>query len=326
MHILKKFTQLSYQERRQIYTGLCEGRSKQEIAKILERPTSAVTREIRRNSDHIGYLYPGEAHQMAINRKNKNKPKIGKNEDLKNYIIEMLTEQRWSPRIIASAWSLEHPDAKISAEAIYQWIYGEDGEALNLKKLLIRAHKKRGFSRRAKKPIIKNRVSVHERPSNINLRSEFGHYECDLIFNSGSQSKNVCTLTERVTRHATLIRNESKHTQTVLDSLIQHITETGMFVKSITFDNGSEFAGHMRLKEMGIETYFCDPGSPWQKGSGENLNGVARRYLPFEVDAQEITAERVADAAIKLNNMPRPILGYKTPLEAYNQALCGVVR
>lgn len=324
MHILKSFTQLSYHERRQIYTGLCEGRSKREIAKMLGRPPSAVTREVLRNSDHVGYLYAGEAHQMAIDRKNKNEPKISKNEDLKDYIIGKLKEQRWSPKIIAGTWSLKHPDATISAEAIYQWIYSEEGEDLNLKKLLIRAHKKRGFNRRAKKSIIKNRVSVHKRPDHINLRSEFGHYECDLIFNSGSQSKNVCTMVERITRHATLIRNESKHTKTVVGSLIQHIKDTGMVVKSITFDNGSEFSDHTELNAMGIDTYFCDPGSPWQKGGIENLNNVSRRYLPFEEDAHEITSERVADAAFKVNNMPRLILGLKTPLEAYSQALKGM--
>lgn len=260
---------------------------------------------------------------MAIDRKNKNRPKIEKDEELKSFIVEKITEERWSPKAIAGAWRLEHTDTKISAEAIYQWVYSEEGESLNLKKSLIRAHKKRGFNRRVKKSTIKNRVSVHNRPDHINQRSEFGHYECDLIFNSGSQSKNVCTMTERVTRHATLIRNESKHTQTVLDTLIHHITTTGMLVKSITFDNGSEFAGHTRLNDMGIETYFCDPGSPWQKGSAENLNGVARRYLPFEEDAHEITVERVAQAALKLNNMPRAILGFRTPLAAYNQALLG---
>jgi IS30 family transposase len=258
---------------------------------------------------------------MAIDRKNKNKPKIDRDGHLKNYIVEKLIKERWSPRTIAGAWRLENPDTKISTEAIYQWIYSEEGEKLSLKKSLVRARKKRGFSPRSRKSKIKNRVSIHRRPDRINQRSEFGHYECDLIFNSGSQSKNVCTLIERVTRHATLIRNESKHSKTVIGSLIEQIQATGMFIKSITFDNGSEFGDHTQLNELGIETYFCDPGTPSQKGSIENLNGVLRRYLPFEQDAQEITSDRVADAAIKVNNMPRAILGFKTSIDAYNQAL-----
>jgi transposase, IS30 family len=320
---MENFSHLSYQERCQIYRGLCQGLSKGDIAKRLGRTKSTITREVKRNSDHAGYLYPGEAHQMALDRHNKNEPKIDKDPKLKNYIIAKLYE-RWSPRVIAGRWSKEHEDSPISAEAIYQWIYGEIGETLNLKKLLIRARKKRGLKRRPKQPTIKNRVSVNHRPENINQRVELGHFECDLMFNSGSQSKNICTLIERVTRNSILICNESKHTKTVVDALIEHITKTGLVVKSITFDNGSEFAGHTRLNALGIATYFCDPGAPWQKGSIENLNGVARRYVPFAQKSQEITEDYVAKINDKINNMPRAILGFKTPNEVLKESSCFV--
>lgn len=258
---------------------------------------------------------------MALDRHNKNKPKIDKDPELMNYIIAKLHE-RWSPRVIAGRWSKEHKDRPISTEAVYQWIYEENGEALGLKKLLIRARKKRGLIRKPKAITIKNRVSVHARPESINQRSELGHYECDLMFNAGSQSQNVCTFIERVTRRSVLIRNESKHTKTVVDALIEQIEEEGLVVKSITFDNGSEFAGHTKLNELGIETYFCDAGAPWQKGSIENLNGVARRYLPFDQPSQEITRDYVVEVSEKINNMPRAILGFKTPNEALKEATC----
>lgn len=316
------FTQLSYHEREKIYRDQCEGKPQYKIAEELGRSSSTISREIRRNSDHIGYLYAGEAHQKAQERRNKNERKIDKDDDLTAYIIKHLRE-RWSPRTIANKWSQEHSDRKISTEAIYQWIYSEDGEELGLKKLLIRARKKRGLKRKPKTSKIKNRVSVHARPEAINQRSELGHYECDLIFNEGSQSQNICTLIERSTRHTTLIRNESKHTKVVIGALIQHIKSTGMPVKSITFDNGSEFADHERLKkELGIETYFCDPGSPWQKGSIENLNGVSRRHFPFNMPSHEITQPYVEEINHKLNNMPRAILGYRTPLQALQEATC----
>jgi len=318
---MEKFSQLSYQERCQIYRGICQGLSKGAIAKRLERSKSTITREVKRNSDRAGYLYPGEAHQMALDRRNENQPKIDKNPRLKEYIIAKLNE-RWSPRAIAGRWSKEHEDNPISAEAIYQWIYDRSGERLDLKKLLVRARKKRGLKRKPKPTTIKNRVSVHARPESINQRSEIGHYECDLMFNEGSQSQNICTLVERVTRHSVLIRNESKHTKTVVDALIGHIKKTGLVVKSITFDNGSEFAGHTRLNELGIKTYFCDPGAPWQKGGIENLNGVARRYLPFNQQSQEITEDYVVEVNEKINNMPRAILGFKTPNEALREAAC----
>lgn len=318
---MEKFFHLSYQERHQIYRGICQGLSKGNIAKMIGRPKSTVAREVKRNSDRIGYLYPGEAHQMALDRHNKNQPKIDKDPMLKDYVIAQLHE-RWSPRVIAKKWSQEHEDRPISAEAIYQWIYKGNGADLDLKKLLIRARKKRGLKRRSKQPTIKDRVSVHDRPESINQRVETGHYECDLMFNSGSQSKNICTFVERVTRHSIMIRNESKHTGTVIDALIERITKVGLTVKSITFDNGSEFAGHTRLNELGIKTYFCDPGAPWQKGSIENLNGVARRYVPFGTPSEEITEDYVATVNEKINNMPRAILGFKTPNEVLRESTC----
>ena len=309
------FSQLSYHERVRIYNGLCQGKTQKTIAEMIGRQPSTISREIRRNSDHIGYCYAGEADQMAQNRRNKNEPKISRNGELQRYLIEKI-KKGWSPRAIAGRWSLEN-DRKISPEAIYQWIYGKEGEALGLKKLLVRAHKKRGLRRKKPKVSkIKNRVSIHVRPEAINQRLEPGHFEGDLIFNIGSQSENVCTMIDRVTRQSILIKNKTKHTKLVVDAIIEHIKAAGISVKTMTFDNGSEFAEHERLKaELGIDTYFCDPGSPWQKGGIENLNGVSRRYFPFDQPAHEITSERVAEVNELLNNMPRAILGFRTPLE-----------
>lgn len=317
---MRKFTQLSCHEREKIYRGRCDGKSNREIAIMIERAPSTISREIHRNSDHIGYLYPGDAHQMAQKRRNINVAKINKNGPLRNYILACL-QKRWSPITIAGSWRLRTHE-KISPEAIYQWIYSDEGEAFGLKKLLVRAHKKRGTKRTAAYSKIKNRVSVHRRPQSINDRSEFGHYECDLIFNRGSQSQNICTLIDRVTRQAILIRNDNKYTKTVIGGVIDYIRNSGLDVKSITFDNGSEFAEHWRLKdELGIDTYFCDPGAPWQKGGIEHLNGMLRRYLPFEAPAWEITRNQVAKVNAKINNMPRAILSYKTPNEVFNE-LC----
>jgi IS30 family transposase len=203
---------------------------------------------------------------------------------------------------------------KITAEAIYQWIYrephhcSEDGTSMDLRKCLIRARKKRGMQRKISKSKIKERVSIHARPDNINKRVEFGHYEGDLIFNEVSQSMNVLTLTERTTRYTIMIRNDNKRSETVIDALIRYVKETGIVIKSITFDNGSEFTEHLKLKAIGILTYFCDPGSPWQKGSCENLNGASRRYLPFDMPAHIITDSLVKIANEAINNIPREIL------------------
>lgn len=311
---METFTQLTYHERDKIYRGLCLGKSKSAIARELCRTKSTITREVCRNSDSIGYLYPGKAHEKALQRKHKNKPKINRNPKLKEYILERL-KKRWSPEMIAGRYKLENPEQTVSKESIYQWIYSAEGEKLELKKLLVRAHKRRGFKRKVKKLKIKNKVSVHCRPDHINKRLELGHFECDLIFNQGSQSKNICTLTDRFSREAVMIKNESKHSTTVIDAIIRHIAKHKLNVKSITFDNGSEFADHTKFNLLGIMTYFCDIGSPWQKGSIEHLNGMIRRFLPFAIPAAEITQKLVKSINQKMNNMPRAILGFRTPLE-----------
>ena len=309
---MRMFEQLSYHERTKIYNGICGGLSQEEIAFSIGRPKSTVSREIRRNSDHVGYLYPRDAHELAKGRRNKNQRKLDKSKELQKYVVSKLKE-RWSPGTIAGSLKIKN-GLSITKEAIYSWIYtDENPKSAELKKLLIRARKRRGLKRRSSQSKIKDRISVHARPDSINDRSEVGHYECDLIFNNESQSKNICTLVERVTRNAILIRNENKRTDTVIGSLIEYIKANKRVFKSITFDNGSEFSEHVKLREMGIDTYFCDPGAPWQKGGIENLNGLLRRYLPFKMKANEITQDYVGLVNIKINSMPRSILGYKTP-------------
>jgi len=322
---MESFQQLSYQERRIIYTGICQQKSKTEIAKSIGRSVSTVTREIKRNSDSIGYLWAGEAHQVALKRRHINRPKIDRYPELQKFIEEKL-RLRWSPDIIAAQWSMEHPEQSICKETIYQWLYSSnDNDRVQLRRLLVRSRKKRGLKIKTNKSKIKDRISIHDRPNYINGRIEAGHYECDLMFSSGSASKNMCTLIERISRKCIIIRNDDKSTKTVIDAIIDHITTEKLIVKSITFDNGTEFASHVRFNGLGIKTYFCDPGKPYQKGAIEHLNGMIRRYLPFELDANTITNEYIAKVNNMMNTMPRRILGYKTPLQIFDE-LCNVTK
>lgn len=318
---MKKFTQLSYQERRNIYSGLCAQKSRRQIARELDRAPSTISREVSRSSDHIGYLYAGEAQERTDKRKYKNKLKVDKDPALKTYIIKHL-RSRWSPKAIAGRWNDAEPEIKITAEAIYQWIYSKEGKSLKLSSFLLRTHKKRGLRRKPEKtPKIRNRVSIHDRPEVINQRLEPWHWECDLIFHKGSQSKNALTFIERVSRTTIIIKNDNKTTDAVITALIVKIKDLGLIVKSITFDSGSEFAGHERLNELGVETYFCDPGSPWQKGSIENMNGLIRRVLPFKMRHDQISQQDCDEAAQRLNDMPRAILNYKTASEAFKEMM-----
>ena len=310
-----KYTHLTIGERVRIYEDKKQRKSIGIIAKRLGRCKSSLSRELRRNSDSWGYLYPRDAHERARERRHGKKlTKIERDPALKEFIIEKLQE-RLSPQMIAIAWRKKNPGKKISKEPIYQFVYSAEGMSLGLPKLLVRAKKKRGLVYKTKKPKIKEAVSIHDRPTDINERKEPGHYEGDLIFNEGSMSQNILTLTDRVTREAIMIFNQSKHTSVVLGNMIKHIQKTGVIIKSVTFDNGSEFSGHTELNKHNIKTYFCDPGKPYQKGSIENLNGVARRYLPFNLQASQITPQVVREAMIRVNNLPRGILGWQSATE-----------
>jgi len=310
-----EYTHLTMGERYRIFEAKCQRKTQGIIAKELGRSKSSISRELGRNSDSWGYLYAREAHERAKDRRHRKKlTKIEQDPALKAYIIEKLQE-KFSPQMIAITWCKENPEKKISKESIYKFVYGDVGNKLELSKLLVRAKKKRGLRCKARKTKIKAAISIHERPQEINERKEAGHYEGDLIFNEGSMSQNILTLTDRLTRESIMIFNESKHTGVVLGNLIKHIKKTGLLIKSITFDNGSEFAGHAELNKINIKTYFCDPGKPYQKGSVENLNGVIRRYLPFNFRACQITPEIVHISMIKVNNLPRGILGWLSASE-----------
>jgi len=323
---MNQYTQLSQRERESIFKGLKVGLSYGQIAVLIGRDKSTVSREIRRNSDSSGYYYyPPDAQARSEKRKARHDYKVERTLGLKEYVLEGL-KQYWSPIAIAGRWSLEHPDNTITQEAIYAWIYSPIGRALGLPKLLPNAKPKRGrIQAKKSKTHIPDRVSVHVRPEDINNRSELGHMEGDLVFNSGSQSSNILTIIDRKSRLVMLTKNESKKTNVIVEAVSCCLQKLG--AKSVTFDNGSEFSSHTKLnKQHGIATFFCDSGAPWQKGSVENMNKQIRRFLPFKRSANEITQDIADHVASILNNMPRKILGFKTPLEAHglqNQEIRG---
>ena len=310
-----QYTQLQELERVRIYEGLKQGWSLSMIAQGIGRDKSTVSREIRRNSDHIGYLYPRDAQKMTVDRKARHGSKIERNSNLREYVMKMLRLD-WSPSLIAGCWNKEHPDQTICTEAIYQYIYKPKHKKLELWKLLNKRKKKRGLIRKTRsKEKIQNRVSIHSRPEAINARQEFGHYEGDLFFNKGSMSANVLVAQERVSRRVVLIKQDSKQSTPTISALKKAI---GSHAKSCTFDNGLEFAEHLVLA---ILTFFCDAYSPWQKGSVENVIKLVREHIPFDTNPDDVTQELLNNVADKLNNRPRKILGFLTPNEVFEMEL-----
>ena len=314
---MEKYTQISLQERVQIFKGVCAGMSYRAIAKSLGRAPSSIARECHRNSDEYGYLYPQQAQEQTDKRKAKHGYSVVRIPGLKDYVVERLNDH-WSPIAIAGRWSLQYPNQAITHEALYAWIYGKEGMKFGLPKLLPRAKYKRGkVWARKSKTTISCQVSIARRPESINQRSELGHLEGDLIFNSGSQSSNVLTLVDRKSRFVVLTKNETKQSDVVITAMERAIEQYG--ADSVTLDNGTEFSGHTRIiDKFSIPTYFCDPGAPWQKGSVENMNKILRRFIPFKLDSCEVTQEKLDQIAFILNNTLRKSLNFLTPSEVQN--------
>ena len=307
---MKKYTRLTRQDRYFIEQGVRKKWSIGRIAVSIERSKSTVSGEIKRNGGYLGY-YAAQAHYERNCSNRKGDSKVEKNPALKKFIQEKLS-QKWSPEVISGRWNREHDDLKITHETIYTWIYKQP----KLYLLLPRKKKKRGLRPSRKRSKIPNRRSIHERPEHINNRSEIGHYEGDLMFQKGSRSQNILSVVERKSRMIVLRKNKSKHSKVVVGALKLVQQQNNGPLLSITLDNGSEFANH---SELGTETYFCDPGSPWQKGAIENVNGIIRRYIDYRDNIKNITQRKLNAVASMINNKPRKILNFLTPNEVYAQ-------
>ena len=324
---MESYCHLSYQDRSKIYSPLCQKASSRDIAKSIGRHYSTISREIKRNRDDIGYLWPLDAHRAAQDRKHQKRvPKIEKIPGLQEYVIKNLRDD-WTPKVIAGRWNMRQTDKKrkITAETIYKYCYSKKGQELGLVQFLARSKPKRGMHRKqqSNKFGIPDRISISKRPEYINNRDEAGHLEGDLLFYSQSQSANALSVIDRSTRYVSLVKNESKRSEEViagLDKVIEN--DHAGKIKTITLDNGREFVMHTKIKEKrGIQTYFCHPGSPWEKGSIERLNGQTRRFIPFKEFASDVTQARLDKLAAKLNHTPREILGFFTPCELQKKAL-----
>ena len=322
---MKVYDQLSFEERRELYVMRKNGEGVNATARALNRNASTISRELKRNTtdERVGYL-PDEAHLLALERKAKHDLKINRVPGLKMSVVEQLKDG-WSPEIIAGRQKQQSAPFWISHETIYQFIYDDEGRALGLFKYLLKARPRRGmvYGRRPRTSLIPNRISIHDRPNHIETREEFGHFEGDLTFFTNNQSMNVGVIVERKTRFVQLLLNHSKHAIVVMKGMFNKLAKFPEAArKSITFDNGLEFVRHTLLKRfIGMDTYFCDKHSPWQKGQVEQMNVMLHRYLPKNSNLKEVSYRQIQLIQNKLNNRPRKCLGFKTPAEAFSEQL-----
>lgn len=314
---------LTYNDRKIIEKLLKKNTGIRAMARILSRSHSVIIYELEHNKgEHMEYdadraQYYHEQRQL----KKGNKGKIGRNKALKQYIIERLAEDQFSPEQIAGRLRRFHKDTigYVCHETIYDFIYSDE-QIKERYYLHLRRHRhKRGkWHSRKKKQTIKERTSIHERPAEVNERTEAGHWESDsMIF---SRQKGILSVqAERVARLTRLTRCLNKtagETNKALTRTIDSVPD--IYIKSFTFDNGTEGAKHMELKErFGIQTYFCDPYCSWQKGLVENTNMLIRQYLPLNTPIDRLTDEQIQEIEDKLNNRPRKSLNYLTPNEYF---------
>ena len=294
-------------------------KSIREIGRILERPHTTISREIKRHqfTSYVSTYYPNLAEtEYAITIRDRGQRMRLKNNTTKEYIKEKL-KIGWSPEIISGRLKIEEDLSYVCHESIYQYIYKEAPE---LTIYLPRKHKKR----RKKHPYrstpgkLQNRTSIEERPTAANERTEHGHWESDSIVSVGH--KPGCNvLVERLTRltHITKVatQNSDDTSQAIIQSLSHYPSD---FTRSITYDNGSENAQHVHTNtQLNCQSYFCAPYHSWEKGSVEQVNGLVRRYLPKSSDLTVVPQKEYDRIEHLLNSRPRKCLQFKTPYEAY---------
>lgn len=317
----KKYGHLSQHERDRLDILISAGHKQCDIAKVLKRDPGTISRELNRNKferdgkkKDKGEYESSLAHRKAKIRRKFAKyqgKKINENRDLKNYIVKKL-KQGWSPDDISGRMKLEKKLFYANKNAIYEWLYSIWGQRYckYLKSKRYDPRKRR--KKKTKKSLIPNRIGIEMRPTSINNNRRYGHCEADTIV-SGKKtgSKNALAVTyQRKAKYIGISKITSLKPKEFNQAIFK--IKNKQIIKSLTLDNGIENQYHEKL---GVDTYFCDPYSSWQKAGVENGNGMIRRYIPKGTDIANYSDKYVRMVEDILNNKPRKSLGYKTPLE-----------
>jgi len=321
----KTYKQLNPNERDILAVLKSRGKSLREIASILRRSPSTLSRELKRNAPPIytGYYLSHKAQGRAERRKCESHQR----QRLKNDFIRQYVEKRlslgWSPELIAGRLAIDHPKFSISHEAIYQWVYQD---ATHLILSLVRAHRKRkhrGYSRKHKKSHIPERISITKRPKTVLKRLHFGHWETDTISCRKSYQAVQVTV-ERKARYTKMAKLKTKSARAMSIALTRRLSRYPKKLRlSVTYDNGPENAEHMRTnKILGTSSYFCEPFHSYERGTVENTIGLVRRFLPKKTNLANISQDHLTKIEYWLNKRPRKCLGFKTPAEVFKAECC----
>jgi IS30 family transposase len=313
----KTYKQLNADDRDKIAIFMARGVNLNNIARMLGRNRSTISREIRRNG---AAKYKSYTPHAAEARSKLRKSAANTHPRLKNIFIRDYVHQKikdgWTPEIISGTLKKEHPENSISHESIYQYIYAD---ALELKKHLPRHYRVRRKRKAKKTGSVENipgRVGIDLRPEKINDRSEFGHWESDSMVSRQSHVALVVQL-ERLSRYVKIKKVIANKAEPVSSAIIQNLTDIDTsFRKSITYDNGKENVKHQDVNQaLGILSYFCNAYRSWEKGSVEQVIGLIRRYLPKKTDLAKVTESHIKYIETQLNSRPRKCLNFSTPYD-----------
>ena len=317
---------LTLSEREEISRGIAAHRSARSMARSLGHSPSTVSREISRNGGYDGYRAAQADEQAWARSRRPKRCKLTDSPQLRQAVARKL-RLNWSPEQIAGWLKRAHPEdefCRVSHETIYRSLFVQARGVLK-KELLGHLRSKRTIRRSKQAGLngdrrgqIQDIVSIRQRPAAVEDRAVPGHWEGDLL--SGSKNSYIATLVERHTRYVMLAKVTNKDTQTVVSALIKQAKKLpNELYKSLTWDRGKELADHRRFTlATNIDVYFCDPQSPWQRGSNENTNGLLRQYFPKGTDLSVYSQAQLNKAARQLNERPRQTLQYETPAERFN--------
>lgn len=320
----QRYSQLGLDERVEISRLSRAGCSIRQIAAALGRPPSAVSRELRRNSGvQVGYD-PVHADTLKQARRWIG-ARLDRDGSLRDRVLGLL-QAGLSPEQVAGHLAREAGEPVISPESIYRFVHAQIArhKDYSWRHLLPRGKSKRGFRGRkggSSAKTISGRVSIHARPAEAEMREEPGHWEADLMAFS-RYGQNILMLHERSSRLLLAQAIQTKRAAEVAQEIAMMLAPFPPDLRrTLTFDNGTEFAAHRDLRHLQIDTYFCDPYAPWQKGGIENAIGRLRRTLPRKIDLATLTPSDITRRVAHYNNIPRKCIDFRSPAEVIYRAL-----
>jgi IS30 family transposase len=326
---------LTLEEREEISRGIARGRSARQIALALGRSHTTIAREIERCGGRDRYRAHAADREAWVRARRPRPAKLELCPELRRLVEEQLRKDH-SPEQIAGWLKLEYPDneaMRVSHETIYRALYVQARGTL---KRELTQHLRRGRQRRFARTQSSKRhgqgkrtgmLMISERPPEVEDRAVPGHWEGDLLIGNRQSAAAIATLVERQTRYCQLVAlPEGPDAEAVAEALKRSITTLpAQLRRSLTWDQGPEMAEHRRFAvDTGVEVYFCDPRSPWQRGSNENTNGLLRQYFPKRESLAGVTQQRCDEVAAKLNGRPRKTLGFHTPAEKLQELIDGL--